>query len=134
MLAKKNRLKRKKDFKLILKEGKMFKEDFLILKFVKNNLNQSRFGIIVSQKISKKAILRNKVKRRIRESIKMELAEIKNGFDITLIAVPGLETKSFHEIKGMIDKIFAKTKILKIHPVVRQDAPSNDGAKSKSKK
>ena len=39
MLPKENRLKKKKDFEKVFKEGQGFKEDFLFLKVVKNNLN-----------------------------------------------------------------------------------------------
>ena len=70
MLPKKNRLKNKKDFERVFKQGKGFKEDFLFFKITKNNLKENRFGFIVSLKVSKKAVLRNKVKRRLREIIK----------------------------------------------------------------
>lgn len=107
------RLKKKKDFGRVFKEGKGFKEDFLFLKFIPNNLKKSRFGIIVSQKISKKATIRNKIKRRIRAIISQKRAITKKGIDCILIAFPGLETKDFWEIEETINKIFAKAKILK---------------------
>ena len=62
MLSQQNQLKKKKDFEKVFKKGKGFKEDFLVLIFKKNNLNQSRFGFIVSKNFSKKANLRNKIK------------------------------------------------------------------------
>lgn len=113
MLSKTYCLKRKKDFEKILKEGKGFKEDFLVLKFVKNNLKNSRFGIIVSQKISKKATIRNKIKRRIRALIYSKLPKIRENIDGVLITLPGLENQDFWEIEKTIDKIFEKARILK---------------------
>lgn len=112
MLPKENRLQKKKDFERIFKKGKGFKEDFLILKFISNNLNQSRFGIIISQKILKKATIRNKIKRRIRELIRLRLPKIKKRLDIVLIAIPGLETKDFWEIEETINKLLKKAKII----------------------
>ena len=112
MLPKKNRLKNKKDFERIFKQGKSFKEDFLFLKIRKNNLKESRFGFIVSLKVSKKAVLRNKVKRRLREIIKERLPEIKSGIDGVLIAQRNIEEKDFSEIKEVINKLFKKAKIL----------------------
>ena len=111
MLAKKNRLKRKKDFKLILKEGKRFKEDFLILKLVKNNLEKSRFSFIISQKVSKKATTRNKIKRRLSEIVRLKLKKIKKGIDVILIACPGLEEKDFWEIEESLDKLFLRANL-----------------------
>ena len=112
MLPKKNRLKNKKDFERVFKQGKGFKEDFLFLKIAKNNLKENRFGFIVSLKVSKKAVLRNKVKRRLREIIKERLPEIKPGVDIVLIAQKGIEEKDFSEIRETINKLFGKVKIL----------------------
>lgn len=112
MLPKINRLKRKKEFERVFKEGKGFKEDFLILKLLPNNRNQNRFGIIVSQKISKKATLRNKIRRKIRELIRVRLPKMKKGMDAVLIALPGLEKKDFWEIEEIINKLFKKAKII----------------------
>ena len=50
-----NPKKKKKDFEKAFKNGKFFKENFLILKTTENNIKEDRFGFIVSQKVSKKA-------------------------------------------------------------------------------
>ncbi len=112
MLPKKNRLKRNKDFERVLKKGKGFKQDFLFLRLVKNNLDENRFGFIVSQKVSKKAVIRNKIKRRLRESIREKIKRLKQGYDIVLLPSPDIKEKSFKEIDQAIDKILTKAKIL----------------------
>lgn len=110
MLAKTNRLK-KKDFKQIFQKANQIKQDFFILKFIKNNISEKRFGIIVSSKVAKKANVRNKIKRRIRTILRAELPNIKKGIDIILIALSGIETKNFQEIKQMLNKAFQKIRI-----------------------
>ncbi|MCJ7786923.1 ribonuclease P protein component [Patescibacteria group bacterium] len=112
MLPKENRLKKNKDFKKVFKEGKGFKEDFLVLKKAKNNLKISRFGFVVSKTFFKKATLRNKIKRKLRESVRIKLNEIKKGIDGVVIASPGLETKDFREIKEIVNRLFKKAKII----------------------
>ncbi len=112
MLPKINRLTKKKDLEKVLRVGKEAKEGFLILRTVKNNLDNSRFGFIVSKKVSKKASLRNKVKRRLRDLVRGKLKKIKRGKDNLLIASAGLETKSFRDIKESVDKLFKKAKLL----------------------
>lgn len=112
MLPKKNRLKNKKDFERVFNQGKGFKEDFLFLKIVKNNLKENRFGFIVSLKVSKKAVLRNKTKRRLREIIKERLPGIKPGIDVVLIAQKGIEEKDFSEVRETTNRLFEKAKIL----------------------
>jgi len=112
MLSNTNRLKKEKDFDQVFKKGKGFKEDFLFLKLAKNNLKATRFGFVVSQKVSKKAFLRNKIKRRLRELAKKKLAKIKKGFDVILIVNRGLKDKDFNETERMINKLFKKAKLI----------------------
>mgnify|MGYP001614594031 CR=1 FL=1 len=107
MLPKANRLRKKKDFEELFKKGKSFKNDFCILKIARNNLKESRFGFVVSQKVSKKAVLRNKIKRRLRNIIEKNIKDIKKGMDVAIIVLTGLERKSFLEIKEILS-IFLK--------------------------
>ena len=110
MLPKINKLKKEKDFEKLFKKGKSFKNGFLILKIVQNNLEESRFGFIVSQKVSKKAVLRNKVKRRLRDIVQQNMVKIKKGADVALIALPGLEKKNFLETKETLNKLLKNIK------------------------
>jgi len=112
MLPKENRLKKKKDFDQVFKQGKSFKEDFLFLKTKKNKLKEPRFGFIVSTKISKKAVVRNKIKRRLREIAKGSLVRLRPGLDVVLVAQKGIEEKEFAEIKEVCEKLFRKANIL----------------------
>jgi len=112
LLPRANRLKKRKDFERVFKKGKGFKEDFLFFKWKFNNLGVSRFGFIVSKKVSKKAVLRKKIQRRIREIIRARIKKIKKGIDGIFIASPEIEKKGFKEIETAIDKIFKKTKLI----------------------
>jgi len=112
MLAKENRLKKKKDFEKVFQAGKGFKQDFLFLKVLKNNLDKTRFGFIVSKKISNKAVIRNKIKRQLREIIRNRLQRIKKGMDIVLVTLPGIENQEFQEIETSVDILFKKANIL----------------------
>ena len=112
MLPKLNRLKKKKDFDRVFKEGKRFKEDCLIFTVAKNNFKNSRFGFIVSKAVSKKTTLRNKIKRRLRELVRTKITKIKKGFNVVLIAKAGLENKDFWEIEETLNKLLNRAKII----------------------
>lgn len=88
-------LKKKKDFNKAYK-GKTIAGKLIFLKAQKNNLDVSRFGFVVSSKISKKAVIRNKIKRRLREVVK----DFKKGFDIIIIVKPEIINKTYQEIKS----------------------------------
>ena len=113
MLLKANRLKKKKDIERSLKKGKRFQESFIILKTVKNDLGVLRFGFMISQKVSKKAVIRNKIRRRLQEITKKRVKKTKTGIDNLFIALPGLERKDFKEIESIIDKLFKKAGLFK---------------------
>ena len=113
MLAKTNRLKKNKDIERVFKVGRALKEDFLILKTAKNNLDKIRFCFVVSNKISPKATVRNRLKRKLSELVRTKLKTLKSGTDNILIASPGLEIKDFWEIEESLNKLFLKARILK---------------------
>jgi len=111
MLPAKNRLNKKKDFNRVFKKGKALKEDFLILKYVKTESKHAKFGFIVSKKVAKKATIRNKVKRILRELIRARIPRAKKGIDAVLIGLPGIEKKEFLEVEKTIEKLFKKANI-----------------------
>lgn len=108
MLPKANRLTKKNDFDLVFKRGENVKRDFLVVKTLKNNLRESRFGFIVSKKISNKAVVRNKVKRRLRDAVGGSFKDSKEPQDVVFMALPGIEKKEFSEIKQVVSSFFKK--------------------------
>lgn len=115
MLAKQYRLKKNKDFELVFKRGKTFDSKLLFLKTIKrNNLKVSRFGLVVGTKISKKATIRNKIKRRLRDVIRKKLEDIKPGFDVIIGAKAGVVDKNYQEIKEEFKGLLEKAGVLKL--------------------
>lgn len=106
---KENRFKERKSFASVLRKGKTVKGKFLILKFIKNNLTKSRFGFIISKKISKKATDRNKIKRRISEIVRMKTREIKKPIDAVFIARKNIEKQKFQEIEKETIQLLKQT-------------------------
>lgn len=104
----KNRLKKEKDFENVFKNGKGFKEGCLYLKVAKNDLAESRVGFIVGKNFSKKAVERNKIKRRLREIVKS--TKIKDGFDVAVVVTPKTEN-NYDKLKEIINKLFKKANI-----------------------
>lgn len=111
MLPVRNRLKKKKDFDQVFKKGRGFKEDFLTLKAVKNGLPATRFGLVVGLKVAKKASLRNKIKRRLKKTIKGRLPQMREGLDIVLIVGPGWQEKNFAVLPVVLNRLFKKARI-----------------------
>jgi len=108
MLKKENQLKKDKEFDNVFKGGRSVFGRILGIKAVANGLKISRFGILVSNKISKKAVERNKIKRQIREVIRLQVSGIKPGFDVVFITLPPILGSSYQEIEEAINHNFKK--------------------------
>jgi len=84
MLPFKNRLTKRKDFERVQKKGRFFSEGNVIIKILENGSDETRIGFIVGLKFSKKAVVRNQIKRQLRENFHKELQGIKKGLDIVI--------------------------------------------------
>lgn len=112
MLPKENRLKNKKDFENLFKNGKGVKDGFLHIRFLKNNLEYSRFGFVAGIKFSKKAVDRNRIKRLLREAVKEKLKYFKKGVDIAIVASSGFKKGDAYNIKERLEKLFRKANLI----------------------
>lgn len=50
-----------------------------------NALGVLRLSVVIGQKLSKSAVVRNRTRRRIREAVRHHIPEINKGFDIIII-------------------------------------------------
>ncbi|MFA5133330.1 MAG: ribonuclease P protein component [Patescibacteria group bacterium] len=99
MLPQENRLKKTRDFDLIWKKGQFFGTKFITFKYMKNSLPHTRVGFVVGTKVSKLATRRNKLKRQMREIIRLNLDKIKPGYDISITARPGATQMEYEEVE-----------------------------------
>jgi ribonuclease P protein component len=113
MLAKKFRLKKEKDIKKVLSEGRFLKNDYLKLKLKKNDLEHSRFATPVGLKISKKAVTRNKIKRRLQEALRLKWEKIKQGYDVLLMVEKPIADKSYQQIAQTLAELLRKAGLLR---------------------
>ncbi|MEA3449834.1 MAG: ribonuclease P protein component [Patescibacteria group bacterium] len=111
MYSKKYRLSNKKDFDRVWQSRQSAYLKLLGVKITGNNEENNRFGVIVSTKISKKAVIRNKIKRRIRAVIKKELEKLKIGYDIVIFSQKAIVDSSYKEIETELTQIFNKLKL-----------------------
>lgn len=116
MLKKQYRLNKEKDISALNKQGLVYYAPLFLLKQLKNKQGVSRFSVVVSNKVSKKAVRRNLLKRRIREIIRLVWPQLKPGFDFIIYASPKLikndQAATYKEIQEAITNLLRKAKIL----------------------
>ena len=108
-LNKKNRLKRKKDFEGVFKQGKAVKGNFSFTRYLKNNLDFPRLAFIVSSKVSRKAVVRNRIRRVLSGISQAKLEELPSA-DIILISNKKIIEAPKDKIEQDLESIFQKIK------------------------
>ena len=90
--------------------GKAVRSQSLTLKWVKNShRKQSRISVVVSKKIIKGAIGRNRIRRRIYETIRLRVPRFDDVYDIVLIATAAdLRDMPYPDLEALIDQLFTK--------------------------
>ncbi len=114
MLARQNRLKDKFAFERIKKEGKLWQsESFALVTLRRGDDEPSRFGFVISTKISKDASKRNRVKRVLSEATRHLVAYIKDGFDCLFLAKQIVLRKYADELVGEVQESLRDAGLLK---------------------
>jgi len=112
MLPRIHRLSADKDFSRLFSKGRVWNGRGLGIKAVKNGLSVSRIGFVVSTKVSKRAVVRNKIKRRMREVVRKHLPGLFRGADIAFIARNEAVTMEFADFANEILSLLIRSGLL----------------------
>lgn len=112
MLPQTNRLRLESDIKTLFARGKSVFGSWVGMKFRKNNLSMSRFAVVVGVKVSKKAVVRNRLKRQVRAIVQEVLPQVTPGYDVLFFMKPAGARGSFDELKEQVLASLKKAKLL----------------------
>ena len=79
-----HRLQSTKDIRALFRLGRHRESSFFRITTRRNTLLYSRFAFIAPKTINKKAVVRNRLRRRAREWIRMHVAASSYSFDVAL--------------------------------------------------
>lgn len=96
-MKKEYRVKRNEDFQTIIHKKKSVVSRCFVLYYMENNLDHCRIGISVSKKLGN-AVVRNKIKRQVRE-ISNVVFDKKKAYDYVVIVRNNYLNKTFDENK-----------------------------------
>lgn len=125
MMSPSNRL-RARDIKTILKLGRTVPCDQLVFKFIAASAldtsdvppaitgvhPRSRFAFIVGKVVSKKAVVRNKLRRRLRSAVCAIAPNLKKNVDGIFITRTNAATLTYSDIQKLVVRVFNKTGLI----------------------
>ena len=111
MLPKKNRID-KKFFPEFIKKAKTFSSENLYLKVAHDCPKDKAFAFVASLKVSKKAVDRNRLKRRARAVTYPLLKDVPAGTCAAVFFRPAIMGKKYGQIKNELISLYKKAKII----------------------
>ncbi len=110
MLNKANRLLTNFEFNISRKYGKRFSGNFFHLFILepRNYTGPTKVGFVVSTKFSKSAVVRNRVKRVFRESVRKSFDTIKPGYWLVVHPKTTAIGKKYEEISTDYNRLLQK--------------------------
>ena len=113
-MQRRNRLSRSRDFDAVYRQGRSVSTRFLVLYWFKRDedaTGEPRLGIAVPRRVGN-AVVRNRIKRQLKEAWRADLESIPAGQDYVLVAREGLpeaaETRGGEWLRERIDEVLSK--------------------------
>jgi ribonuclease P protein component, eubacterial len=104
---KENRIRKNMEFRAVYRRGKSFSNHLLVLYIYKNRKNINRIGVSVSKKVGK-SVVRNRVKRLIKECYRLESSRLNTGYDFVFIARSAANDKGYNDINDAVKNLFKR--------------------------
>ncbi len=117
-----DRLRRRECFDQVRRQGKCWTHRLVVLCVLPNDLRSTRFGFSVSKRIGG-AVVRNRVRRRLREIVRLRLPKIASGWDVVLIARPPIAQAEFRQIETAVERLLQQAGL---HGVVTATPPGQE--------
>jgi ribonuclease P protein component len=106
------RLRTGADFQRVRAARRSWAHPLLVLYAAPNELGVSRLGVSVGKRVARQAVVRNRVRRRVREAVRLRYARLAPGHDLLFIArTPGAEA-SWAELSGAVEQLLHRARLL----------------------
>ncbi len=108
---KEERLSKDKEYKEIY-QGRSCRNAFFILYFIPNRKKMSRVSFVIKKKCLKSAVLRNRLKRLLKETYRLNKSKLKGSFDMLIVAREINFPLNYKEVEGRAMDLFGKAGII----------------------
>ena len=104
-------LSRPEDFAALQGQGSVRSNTLLVVRVRRNDLEETRFGFSTGRKLGG-AVVRNRVRRRIREALRVMAPSFQPGWDVLIIARPAIVEADHDALAGAIRRVLRSGGVL----------------------
>ena len=111
-MKKENILKKRKQFNWTFKNGKQAYEKDVVLVYTQTKSKNYKIGFSVTKKVGK-AVVRNKIRRRLKAIVTKFQDQIADKFTLIFVAKPSSVDCQFCDLEVQVTNLLKKTNLLK---------------------
>jgi ribonuclease P protein component len=111
-LLKKRILKKNKHFQAVYRHGKSFANRYMVLYVLKSRCEEGRVGFAAGKRLGN-AVVRNRVKRLLREAYRLNRNNIAVGFDLIIVGRQAVIDKGYTSVEDSFIKLCRQAGIVK---------------------
>ena len=112
MLSKKYQFHSRGGVRYVYQKGKTIRTPKMSLVFVRNTRGFTRFGVVVSKKVEKSAVKRNRIRRRVYEALRVNLDLIpKNNDYLFVVFSKEVGKMPFSELEKILGELVEESKV-----------------------
>lgn len=94
-------IKKNSDFLKVYRQGKSYANKYLVVYVLETGMDKNRYGITVSKKVGN-SVVRHRITRLIRESIRLNEINLEKGYDIVIVARNTAKDRNYSEIESAV--------------------------------
>ncbi|HKG57685.1 MAG TPA: ribonuclease P protein component [Candidatus Limnocylindrales bacterium] len=104
-------LSRPQDFAAFQARGTSRSHTYLAARFLRTDLETTRFGLATGRKLGG-AVVRNRVRRRLREALRVMAPSFQPGWDVLIIARPAVVEADHDALVGALRRLLGRGGVL----------------------
>jgi len=118
MIARSNRFHGRGSIQRLYKTAKSARSGSLALRYAPNERRGSyRLAIVVSRKISKSAVVRNRIRRRLYEQVRILSSDFTSPYDVVIVVYdPNIAEMSVAKLTTEVNNLFKRAKLINTRP------------------
>jgi ribonuclease P protein component len=99
------------DFAALQGQGSVRSDPLLVVRIRRTDLEETRFGLSTGRKLGG-AVVRNRVRRRLREALRVMAPSFRPGWDVLIIARPPVIAADFATVTGSLQGLLRRGGVL----------------------